>query len=199
VTSGLVRPLEVEDLERTLRRQAEQIRAALARIAGELELPWSFQVARGHLLEQVFAAASGTDLVVVGRTQRPASRSVGAPQPAPAPGVSVLFDATEAGDRALFAALELAQGHPEQLALLVPAGTASQLAALQRRAASVLGIPPDLARLQPIAAPQVGELSQQTRRRRSRALVLSIHCLPDLRAQIRVLLEVADCPVVLVR
>src|SRR5262245_14865636 len=61
-----VRPFEAADVERTLRRQAEQVRQLLADLAGESRLKWSFQVTRGSLPEQIMAAAEHADLVVVG-------------------------------------------------------------------------------------------------------------------------------------
>ena len=63
--------------------------------------------------------------------------------------------------------------------------------------------PADAAILETFVVPRYlslfGELAQQTRRCRSRALVLSMQSLHDARTQMRVLLEVAGCPVVLVR
>jgi predicted phosphoribosyltransferase len=199
VTSGVSRPIEVQDLERALRLQAERMRVSLARMAAELALPWSFQVTRGRLLEQVLEALASMDLIVVGRPRRMPGRALGpAEQPRPAE-VSALFDATEAGYRALAAALELAEGRPEELSLLVPVGAHRDWRALRERAAEAMHVSPGAARLQPISSPEAGELSQQARRRRCRALVLSIRSLPDAQRQIRMLLEVADCPVVLVR
>ena len=112
--------------------------------------------------------------------------------------VSALFDASEGGHRALLAALELAQGRPEQLSLLVPGGSAPGLQSLRERAAQALHVAADLPRLQLLATPEAGDLAQHARRRRSRALVLSLHSLRDARTQLRVLLEAAGCPVVLV-
>jgi hypothetical protein len=196
-SSGVARPIEVADLERTLHRQGEQVRRGLARIAVELALPWSFRVARGSLLDEVLGAAVTTDLIVLGARRWSAGSAVGA-RVAPAAIVSALFDATEAGHRALLAALELAEGRPEQLSLLVPGASASNLRALRQRAAQALHVAVDLPRLQPLAAPEAGHLAQHTRRQRSRALVLSLHSLRDPRTELRVLLEAAGCPVVLV-
>ena len=92
----------------------------------------------------------------------------------------------------------LPQGRPEQLSLLVPGSSASSLQSLRERAAQALHVAADLPRLQLLATPEAGDLAQHTRRRRSRALVLSLHSLPDARTQLRVLLEAAGCPVVLV-
>lgn len=200
LSSGLVRPIEVLDLERALRRQAEQMRTALARAAAELALPWSFHVARGRLLEQVLETAQATDLVVLARRQPASSRASGSlPVAQTEHGIAVLFDASESGLRALGAALELAGGQPEQLTLLVPAAAASELAKFQRSAAAALGVGVEPARLQPIAAPEAGELARIARQRRASALVLAQSSLRDAAGQLRVLLEVVHCPLVLVR
>lgn len=196
-SSGVARPIEVGDLERTLQRQAAQVREGLARIAVELALPWSFRVARGTLLDQVLGAAVATDLIVLGRRRWSAGSAVGV-RAEPAAVVCALFDSTEGGHRALLAALELAEGRPELLSLLVSDASAPGLQALRERAALALHVAAQLPRLQVLATPEVGDLAQHTRRRRSRALVLSLQSLRDARTELRVLLEAAGCPVVLV-
>ncbi len=197
LSSGVARPIEVGDVERTMQRQAEQVRQGLERAAIELALPWSFRVARGSLLEQVLGAAAASDVIVLGRRRWSAGSAVAA-RGEPAAVVCALFDASAAAERALLAALELAQGRPERLALLVPAGDHANLQSLRERAARVLPGAADLPRLHPLAAPEAGALAEHVQRRRSRALVLSLQSLPDARTQLRVLLEVAGCPVVLV-
>jgi len=199
LASGVSRPLDVHVVERALQRQAEQLRRQLAARAHELSLPWSFQTARGTLLEQALSVAAELDLIVFGRRWRPGMRAAGALfQPTAGHTVSALFDASEAGSRVLAAARELAQGQSEQLCLLVPAGSAASIQALRHHAADLLELPPEAPRVQPVAL-EAGDLARQVRQRRSGALVLSSRVLPDATRQIRMLLEVADCTVVLVR
>lgn len=197
LSSGVARSIELGDLERTLQRQAEHVRRELARVAVELALPWSFRVARGSLLEQVLGAAAATDLIVLARRRWSVGGAIEA-RTEPAAAVCVLFDATEGGDRALLAALALAEGRPEQVSLLVARSGASSLQSLRERAAQALHVAADVPRLQLLATPEAGDLAQHTRRRRSRALVLSLQNLPDARTHLHVLLEAAGCPVVLV-
>ncbi|HEU5283260.1 MAG TPA: hypothetical protein VFU53_05580, partial [Burkholderiales bacterium] len=78
LASGTARPLDVPDVERAFKRQAEQMRRLLMQTAAALELPWSFQVARGSLLDEVLAAAALADLTIVGERQAPVERSTGA-------------------------------------------------------------------------------------------------------------------------
>ena len=198
LASGAVRPFETADLERVLRWQAERLRQALGRVAQDMALPWSFQVARSTLLEQLMTGMTTANLVVFGRQQRTTARAASALPRTSAEGVvSALVDPSEAGLRALSAALELAQGRPERLSLLVLASRGSDLQLLRRRAAELLRLPADGPPLKPVGA-EAGDLSRETRRRRSCALVVSTHSLPEARTQLRVLLEVTECPVVLV-
>ncbi len=197
LSSGVARSIELGDLERTLQRQAEHVRQELARVAVELTLPWSFRVARGSLLEQVLGAAAATDLIVLARRRWSVGGAVGG-RSEPAPVVCALFDATEGGNRALLAALDLAEGRPEQVSLLVGGSSASSLQSLRERAAQALHVAAEVPRLQLLATPEAGDLAQHARRRRSRALVLSLQSLPDARTHLRMLLETAGCPVVLV-
>lgn len=197
LTSGVARPIEVQDVVRTLQRQAEQMRQGLERAAVELALPWSFRVTRGSLLEQVLGVAAASDLIVLGRRRWSAGSAVGA-RTEPAQVVCAWFDASDAAQRALHAALALVQGRPEHISLLVPAGSDANLQSLREHAARALQGATDLPRLQPLAGPEAGALAEYARRRRSRALVLSLQSLPEARTQLRILLEVAGCPVVLV-
>ena len=144
------------------------------------------------------AAAEHADLVVVGEQPRPAARSSGTVRSYGAERkVTALFDATEAGRRALAAALSLAQGEPQLLSLLVRSTSETGLQELRQLAARVLGVRPDLPRLVPVRSPEAGELVREARRQDSRALVLSVRSLPEARTQIRVLLQTSGCPLVL--
>lgn len=53
--SGVVRPIELPDVERMLRVQAETAKRMLAELAGELSVPWSFRIERGNMLQHVLA------------------------------------------------------------------------------------------------------------------------------------------------
>jgi hypothetical protein len=102
--SGMVRAIEVSDVERALRAQAEQMRRTLSSVAAELDLPWSFRVERGELLERVLAQLSETVAVVFAPAPRKApigmTSRAGAGMPSPHKALAIL-DPTPAGDRAL--------------------------------------------------------------------------------------------------
>jgi hypothetical protein len=198
--SGIARPIDSRELERMLERQAERVRRRLAEVAAELALPWSFEVARGSLLDHALEAAAKTDLVVLAPRPAAARRATAAlSQPAPPVTVSALFDAGASGPRVLAAALELAHGSLERLSVLVPAARGSIPESAKKRAAASLRVPEEALRLSPIDDLESGALARRTRERRVRALVLSMNSMSDARSQLRLLLEEAGCPLVLVR
>jgi hypothetical protein len=200
LVSGIARPIDLRQVERMLERQAERVRRRLAEVASELALPWSFQVARGSLIDQVLEAAAKTDLVVLAPWPVAARRATATTSPpAPPVAVSALFDPGESGPRVLAAALELAHGSLERLSVLVPAVGGPIPESTKKLAAASLRVPEEALRLLPIGDLESGALARRTRELRVRALVLSMNSLPDARAQLRLLLEEAGCPLVLVR
>lgn len=189
LASGTVRSLEVLDLERALRTQAEQVRQLLAQTAAALHVPWSFRITRGSLLDEALVGAAHADLVLIGQRTRAVQRSLGRRDAAPSePMVSALFDATDAAFRALDAALQLAQGHAESITLLLPAGSTADTERLRQLAAQRLQVA--------VHVPGVETLSARLAYRRRRALVLATGF---ARADLAMLVETADCPLVLVR
>ncbi len=62
--SAIRRELDVAAMERSWRRLAEDARRDIAAIAGRGALRWTFQVSRGSLAAQLFAAAAEADLVI---------------------------------------------------------------------------------------------------------------------------------------
>jgi hypothetical protein len=99
----------------------------------------------------------------------------------------------------LGAALLLAHGRLERLSVLVPGVSGSIPESTKRRAAASLRVPVEALRLSPVGDLDSGALARRTRERPARALVLSLTSLPDAPAQLRLLLEGAGCPLVLVR
>lgn len=61
-------------MEQQLQRRAEQARRALATIARELKLPWSFKVVRGQVTPVLLAAALEADLLALGWVSYPRTR-----------------------------------------------------------------------------------------------------------------------------
>ena len=65
--SGAVRQLERPELERHLRIQAAKAKHALETIGNHARVPWSFQVARGAVTQELLLAANDADIVSLGQ------------------------------------------------------------------------------------------------------------------------------------
>jgi nucleotide-binding universal stress UspA family protein len=65
-----VRRLEVLDLERQLRVQADRVRRIMERIGGAKKVPTIFRIARGSVAEEILNAGKDADLLVLGKTGR---------------------------------------------------------------------------------------------------------------------------------
>lgn len=66
MTGASPRSLDPEDLERALRQQAAQAQRLIGQAALGANLEWSFEVARGAILEEALRRAEPRDLLVVG-------------------------------------------------------------------------------------------------------------------------------------
>lgn len=66
--TAMVRQLESQTVERQLRVLAAEMRRSLARVAGEAQVRWSFQVTRGSVEHELLAAAENSVLLSLGRT-----------------------------------------------------------------------------------------------------------------------------------
>ena len=69
-----VASLDLEQMERALKAQAAEAGQALAAAARRARVQWSFRVARGHVAQEVLAAAAAADLVTLGKQGRSRSR-----------------------------------------------------------------------------------------------------------------------------
>jgi nucleotide-binding universal stress UspA family protein len=68
--SPTARRLDVGDVRRELRAQAEQMRRLLALAADLRRIPWEFRVRHGPVAAEVLAAAADADLMIMGRAGR---------------------------------------------------------------------------------------------------------------------------------
>lgn len=138
------RRVEVDALERTLRRQADAARDALSRAAHALDLPWSFQVVRGTLLDSVLAAMREADLAVFGYAGQYAANPAAIPAATRAPTIRphqpimVIYDDTAQAARALGVAGSLARMHRTGVFVLLIAPDAGAAQCLRERAGAQL-------------------------------------------------------------
>jgi hypothetical protein len=190
-TSGAVRSIELPATRLLLERRTAEVRRLLERTATELDVPWSFGVTRGSVVEVAISAASGPGVAVLVPPMPSAlERAIGGAATArPTPGqplVAAVLDGSAAGERALDAALALAGGRGNDVAVVLPAGADHE--AILRAAARRLGLATSF--------PPIIDLG--TRPPRLRALVVSAGEPGRALTELRRLQAVAGCPVVLV-
>jgi hypothetical protein len=114
VFTAVSRPLELVQIERALRHQAQTLERALAAAARRSQLSWSFSVVRGQLLAE--ALAREADLMLLAGASAPVRRSFNLPSARLGPVVAV-FDASPNAYRTLAAAVSFAA--QRQIGLLV--------------------------------------------------------------------------------
>lgn len=190
IASEAVRGIDMEATVRLLQRRADECRRLLAAEAARANLPWSFTVTQGRLVEVAHAAAAGADLVVVGPVRTAVQHAVGTRAPRRSDvSVAAVFDGTAAGGRALAAALHLTRRRPEAITLVIPeTGDAEELRAFAQRQLGGSGWSPEVVRLSDLA-----------RTRAPGAVVVSLASLQPLGVDLGQLLGLARCPLVLLR
>jgi len=146
--------LDSPKMERALKAQAEQARQALEAAAGQAHVRWSFRVVRGHVAQEVLAAASQADLVTLGkqgRSKSPKARlgstalRVASGTPGAlllvehgvpiAPSVLVIYDGSKGAQHALDAAARLAKASGTHLTALLLADAPDEAKRLEQEAA----------------------------------------------------------------
>ena len=197
--SGAVRAIELTDVEHSLRAQAEQVRTILSSLAAELDLPWSFRVERGDLLERVLAELSDTAAAVFAPAPRKVHLAVrlaaGAP---PLRQILVVHDPTPAGGRAANAAQHLSLTSGAALTVAIVSREEKPLALLAEKAVESLpGLRADAKCLR-LADTSIEELAKAARATACDMLVLSTNVFPSQRREFRALLQRVRCPVAVV-
>ena len=137
--------IELHDMERALRIQAERLRQIVSQTAERLTLTWTLEVVRGEILATSLGRMRPEDLLVVGkgRLPRPAfggarARAGAFPALAARP-VTVHFNGSDAALRALEAAHAIARFIPTELSVLIAVSTPPDFEERRARAAQWLG------------------------------------------------------------
>ncbi len=133
------RRLDNSSIERQMRAMARAIRQAMAEVANQTHVRWSFQVARGPVTAELLAAAEAALLLSMGRAGRRRRKSLGSTVQSVVSRTSrpvlildeegqlkypltVLYTGSPAADRALRLAIQLTQRTPSELRILIWAG-----------------------------------------------------------------------------
>jgi len=199
--SGMVRAIDVIDVERALRAQAQQVRELFSSLAAELDLPWSFRVERGELLERVLAEMSETVAAVFAPAPRKAqtgARARAGAGIAPTRRVLAILDPTPAGSRAVSVAQQLCLARGATLAVAMVSAERTGPEALRETALrSIPAVRADAPLLR-LVDTSVDALADAARRSACDVLVLGSDAFPRQQREFRALLERVRCPVVLV-
>jgi hypothetical protein len=188
--SGVARAFDLADLERILRRQAQQLHEQLATAARAASLVWSFEVRRGDLLEQALELLAPEHAVLLGR--RPGAARA---RPDERSRVTVVLDAAHGDLGALHLALRVARGGNVSVLL---AGPQADLQALRVRIEREIGSPPAGAKIELTAEPPRSLLARTSPASYGRALVLSGGFARSDPGTLKALAEAADGLLILV-
>jgi hypothetical protein len=200
LSSAQLQRIELQDMERALRIQAERLRQVVGQTARRLTLTWTLEVVRGEILAASLERVRPEDLLVVGKGRVPrrphgGARASAFPALAARP-VIVLFNGSESALRALEAGQALARIIPAELSVLIPAATSQILEERRARAAHWLAERGAAARYLSVASREPAALAAAVRSQGAGILVWPAP--PDSRelAALARLVDEVGCPVV---
>ena len=210
--SGTPRRLAAADVEREFRNRAGELKRALDDLAGALQFELSFEVARGRPVHALLQASSERDFVVLAgvaartllqsptpNAVRDALRAVSYRAKAgPAPSVAAVLQSAHSAPRVLAAARRFARaaGSNVVLLLLGPGAHDKGLAATVDASLADAGI---TARITAVPEATPGNVAEIVAREGSQALFWPGDGGLDIAADVELLLESINCPLIVVR
>lgn len=194
------RVVQAPDLERQFRIQARAAERALTALASRRGLHCSFRTVRGEPATLLRETLEAMDLMLLGATHKTLSvADYGAittrGRPAKRP-VTVVFDGSEAAQRALGVAAQLTRAGAGPLTVLLVADSSAALDALRAQVSERLGLQP--AEFREAVKQDMSELIRQVQSSRASCLVIGRNedlLTPDNIERLR---RQPGCPVVLV-
>ena len=195
------RQLNSADLQRQLRIQARSARQALAAIAGRMGFSWSFRTVRGSLSSLLPHAAQDMDVMLLGAARRtlpfashfwPTTRPHLLDQP-----VSIIFDGSQAAQRALAVASRIARAGGQPLNVFLMAANADELTSLRAQSRALAG--PITLRLHEHVNPDFNEILAAVRSERTGILLLGMNEQLISPESVDLLRKRLGCPAVLVK
>lgn len=150
-STGTIREVNLQGIQRQLRAQASQARRQILRLAQSMGFRWSFQVVRGVINHELLQAARDADLVILGRRGWSARRHLGSTAQAlisqapnvtilierrarPEPTVLVLYNGSAPAQKSLSVAANLVQRRKGYLTVAILATEEEQARRLQTEA-----------------------------------------------------------------
>ena len=186
------RTRKTNEIERDLQLQSERIRRMITRSVGRTQVKWSFEIRRGGVETVVLERAASADLTIMGRLGRTVLRSTmgstvrhlilhgrglsmfiqeGFRVRSP---IIAVYTGSEASNRGLDFAANIARLIRGEVEILVPAATREAFQALRKEAEANFKDPDVRHRFQPTTVPAPGGLLE-----RLRAMHLELVVLPE--------------------
>jgi nucleotide-binding universal stress UspA family protein len=211
-----LRRIELAQLERQLRAQANRMRNLLSDYASRAGISWHFRVVRGAVASEVMAAAAETDLIVLGKRGRSMVRQMGSTarfiisegrgmmlilehgyrldMP-----VTVFYDGTELSDKALEAAVHLVKVKDDCLTVFVLALEKEYALQIQAAAMKHLGRHGLAANFRVVFNPTASKLLHLIRMEGGGPVVLHLGAGPLQDEELSGLISEISNPVLLIR
>jgi nucleotide-binding universal stress UspA family protein len=196
-SSGISRKVDVDSMERALQKKAEYIEEALANMAKQAQLQWSFSVSRGRIMQTTWAESAEADVIILGsRGHAPPARAwLGHSRTEATHPILAVYDQSPNHTRVVEAAIALARRYERELVMLVLADDAPTYrdlvgglhAALDSFNVTNVGISP------PIVSHE--ELMHTANQRQGSLLLISRSCPLLNEENLQSLVENLDCPI----
>ena len=201
-TSGMSRPIELADVERNLRAQAEAAKRLLSELAAELSVPWSFRIERGDVLQHVLAQMTESVAAVLvpptlSRKLEPAAGARAGRPGSSARHLLVVWDRSSTETQSVAIALRLATAQHAVLTLAMVGDGRAASEPLPPALASLLASAPPGLRMLSLPRSEAAALIRQLRAASSDLLILSSRALAEDPGRLRALIEGVGSPVVL--
>lgn len=212
------RSLEVRYVERQFKGQANRARQAMATLAEQAGVAWTFRVVRGVIAKELLSAASDADLIVLGRVglSGQARRDIGStaralllesphltlvlhPETQVGLPVIALYNGSATAQKGLIAATQLMPEQAEPLIVVVIAESAAAAQPIRQQAEQTLQEHGLKARFITQSGKNIEQLIQTIQARACRMLILPANGSGLDRETALSILNRVHCPVLLVR
>ena len=138
ITSS-TQPIDELWVTRNLEKQIIQIRHLLANVKMHSSMEVTLKVVRGHYVAEAIAAADKADLLLLNKRGNRQARTLRkSPKKTFTPPVWVIFDGSQASERALLISAELTKGKTTELNIIVKADSKETASALKKRSRQII-------------------------------------------------------------
>ena len=196
--------LDAERLQREMRTLARRSRIALEESARRSGVAWTFRVWRGHIETEILDAAREAEMFALGRIgsfapfhpRQKTQKHHGADNDF---ALSILFNGSDASNRALATGAELAERRHAPVTVLLQGNKRADIDQLRERATEQVGMLSGKILLLPLEAPDATRLAKAALRTDSGLLIVDVANPLLARRQLWQCLQALNCPVLVIR